>query len=80
VSDLRLVLAQAIRAERGRLGISQDHLAERLGWTRSMVTKVELGHRDISAHELPAICEALGVDLARLMVDADAADRQRLGI
>lgn len=45
-----------------------------------MVTKMELGQRDIAAHELPAICRALGVTLNRLMVDADAADRDALGI
>lgn len=78
--DLRLALAKAVRAERSRQQISQDQLAERLDWARSMVTKMELGQRDIAAHELPAICRALGVTLNRLMVDADAADRDALGI
>lgn len=78
--DLRLALAKAVRAERSRQQISQDQLAERLDWARSMVTKMELGQRDIAAHELPAICRALGVTLNRLMVDADPADRDALGI
>lgn len=80
MADLRTNLAKAIRAERSRQQISQDQLAERLGWVRSTVTKVELGHRDLAAHELPAVCRALGVTLARLMVDADPADREALGI
>jgi|SRR5690242_8626774 len=80
VPDLRTAIANAVRAERARAQISQDQLAERLGWTRSMVTKTELGQRDIAAHELPGICRALGVTLDRLLVDADPADREALGI
>ena len=80
MTDLRRVLALAVSAERTRADLTQDQLADRLGWTRSVVSKIEGGSRTIGAHELPAICGALGIDLARLMLDADPEDRARLGI
>jgi len=81
VSDrLARVLARAVRAERARAGLSQDVLAERLGWSRQVVTSVETGTRRLNADELPELCAALGVTLARLLTDADPADRAALGL
>jgi transcriptional regulator with XRE-family HTH domain len=60
----------------GRLGISQAQLGERLGWSRQVVTAIELGDRPLAAHELPDICAALDVGLLDLLSRADASDRQ----
>lgn len=76
---LALVLQQAIRAERARLGISQADLAERLGWSRARVTAVETGVRRVFAHELPDVCAALEVQLPELIRRASAHDRHWLG-
>jgi transcriptional regulator with XRE-family HTH domain len=81
VSDsLALALSRAIRAERARAGLTQEALAERLGWSRQVLTAVETGSRRLYAHELPDVCYALGVTLADLLDRADEADREALGI
>ena len=77
---LTLVLQQAIRAERARLGISQEVLAARTGWSRSRIAAVETGVRRIYAHELPLLCKALEVQLPQLLSRASAEDRHWLGI
>jgi len=77
---MALALRQGIRAERSRVRLSQEDLAERLGWSRSTLTAVEAGTRTIQAHELPELCGALGVTLAELLARAPAEDRRRMGI
>lgn len=78
--DLRLTLAQAIRAERSRLKLTQDQLADAVGVERHVITSIEAGQRRIGMDEAPAICRALGVTLDRLYIDADADDRDALGL
>lgn len=77
---LALTLRQAIRAERARQGLTQENLADRLGWTRQVVWTVETGARTVAMHEMPDICRALNVTLSRLLVDAAPEDREALGL
>lgn len=77
-STLAVALSRAIRAERGRLGISQAELATRLGWSRQVVTAIEIGDRPVAVHELPELCIALDVGLMDLLARADASDKQAL--
>lgn len=79
-STLAATLNRAIRAERGRLGMSQEELADRLGWSRQTITKIENGDRQIAAHELAELCGALDVGLMDLLVRADPRDRALLRI
>jgi len=80
VSDtLALVLQQAIRAERARLGLSQAQFGERVGWSTTRVSQVESGTRRVYAHELPDVCEALEVPLQELVRRATERDRRWLG-
>jgi transcriptional regulator with XRE-family HTH domain len=80
VPDLRHTLAAAVRTERSRAGLTQDQLAERLHWTRRIVSQIETGDRSITLEETPDLCRALGVTLDRLFVDADRADRAATGL
>jgi transcriptional regulator with XRE-family HTH domain len=80
VTDLRKILAGAVRAERSRAGLTQGQLAQALGWERHAVTAVEAGARAVGVHELPSLCRALGVTLDRLLVDADPDDRDAIGV
>jgi transcriptional regulator with XRE-family HTH domain len=81
VSDsLALVLKRAVRAERARLAWSQTELAEALGWSQSRVASLEMGTRQLYAHELPEICAVFGITLDRLFAAADRQDRERLGL
>ena len=81
VSDsLARYLARSIRAERARLGMSQAELAEKLGMSKQAVSTLETGVRKVYAHELPDICEALGVSLLTLLARAEPEDLRRLGL
>lgn len=59
VRDWTEVAAQVLRA-RERAGFSQGQLAERLGMSRSSLTRVELGQRRLDALELARLAEATG--------------------
>lgn len=80
MSELRIVVAHAIRAERARAGLSQRELADQLGWSRSVITKIETGSRTVGVHELPALCKALDTTIARLMMKADPRERHDMGL
>ena len=76
--SLALAIARAIRAERARNGLSQTELGRLLGWSQSKVTAIETGTRRLYAHELPEVCEALGVGLLDLLARADRRDLNRM--
>jgi transcriptional regulator with XRE-family HTH domain len=75
-------IQRAIRAERARLGLTQQALADRLGdgWSRSRIAAIETGERSVNAHELPELCTALGVTLDTLLHMAPEAERIALGL
>lgn len=77
---LATVVARNIRAERSRRLWKQADLAERLGWSQSSVSAVEIGQRAINLSELPAICRALDVTMADLVRGADEEDLRALGL
>ncbi|MEL0156832.1 helix-turn-helix transcriptional regulator [Sphingopyxis sp.] len=67
-SPLRRVFAQRVRAERKRLGISQEELADRAQVHRTFVGAVERAETNISIDNIGRISDALGVNAADLMV------------
>src|ERR1044071_7149847 len=79
-STLNAALLKAMRAERARAGLTQSQLAERLGWHRNTIAKIEAGDRQLAAHELVDLCQALEVPLTTLLVEADPHDREILGL
>ncbi|WP_122425604.1 helix-turn-helix domain-containing protein [Pseudomonas viridiflava] len=60
-SDYQLLLA-VLREYRGRVGVSQVDLANRLGNTQTFVSKCERGERRLDVVELVEFAEALGVE------------------
>ncbi|HET9656358.1 MAG TPA: helix-turn-helix transcriptional regulator [Kineosporiaceae bacterium] len=78
--ELGDVVAAAVRAERSRRRWTQDELAERLGWSRQVVTAVEAGRRPLLVSELPAICKAFGLPLSRFLQDADPGELTAMGL
>jgi DNA-binding Xre family transcriptional regulator len=80
VPSLGEVIASNVRAERARRRWRQDDLAERLGWSRQVLSFLESGRRNVLADDLPRLCEALEVDLAELTRGADPEDLRRLGL
>jgi transcriptional regulator with XRE-family HTH domain len=79
-ASLALSLSRAVRAERARLGLSQEQLAERLGVSQSTVSAIEQGTRRVYADELVEICLTFDVTLDALLSRADRGDRQALGL
>jgi len=78
--DLGDVLANAVRAERSRRRWTQEELAERLGWSKTMIQKVEAGNRALQVADIPVICRVFGLTLARLLQDADPDDLRVMGL
>jgi transcriptional regulator with XRE-family HTH domain len=74
------VVAASVRAERARLRLTQQQLAERLGWSANTVADLETGRRRAQVDDLPAICEALGIPLSTLIDRADPDDLRRMGL
>ena len=60
-----------IRAERQRLGLSQEELADRAGLHRTYIGGVERGRRNIGFLNLLRIARALDVSLTDLLTDFD---------
>lgn len=79
-ASLNAALVKAIKAERARMELTQSELAERLGWSRQTVNKIEAGERMVLVHELSDLCAALEVTFAQLMIKADPRDKRNLGL
>jgi transcriptional regulator with XRE-family HTH domain len=68
------LVGQRIRAQRERLGLTQDQLGRRLGdklgrsWSRQAVSAAEKGDRAFTAAELLAIAFTLQVSVGHLLV------------
>jgi transcriptional regulator with XRE-family HTH domain len=58
-----------VRAERERLGVSQEELADRAGVHRTYLGGVERGERNIGLQNIVRIARALGVSPAALFKD-----------
>jgi len=59
---LRRSVATVIAASRRDADVTQEQLAERLGWSRWKVAKMETGQSKIDLGELLLIADALKID------------------
>jgi transcriptional regulator with XRE-family HTH domain len=73
-------LAQRLKILRRSAGLTQNDLAQALGWSQSRVSKVESGAVRISVDDVrrwAEICEPAGqVDLGALLILSEAAERE----
>lgn len=53
--------------ERKARGWRQEDLAKKVGWERSVISRIETGERTCSIWEFMALCRALGVKSSRMM-------------
>lgn len=67
------LLGRAVRARRVAVGISQEELAGRCGLDRTFVSEVDRGLRNPSLSSLLRIAVGLGLPLATLIADVEAA-------
>jgi transcriptional regulator with XRE-family HTH domain len=63
----RVRLAQRLRMERAKRGISQEELADLAGLHRTYVGSVERSERNISVDNIELLSKALGMDIAELL-------------
>lgn len=66
-SDQYQALLDLVREARTKTGLSQAELAKKLGRPQSWVSKVETGERRLDLEELRQVCEALGIDMVKLV-------------
>lgn len=64
--DLAIILADALKARRIQMGLTQEQAAERIGSSQSRVAKMEMGHPSVSVGRLIRALFALGVTLREL--------------
>ena len=65
--ELDELIAGNVRARRARLRMTQEELADEMGWTRSMVTSLESKARRVTVADAWALCQALNISLAELL-------------
>jgi DNA-binding XRE family transcriptional regulator len=63
----RQILAQNLRKERTRLGLSQEKLAERAGLHRTYVGGVERAERNVSIDNIQRLAAAVGRSMAEIL-------------
>lgn len=78
--ELDTVIAGNVRAQRARLQLRQEDLADELGWVRQSVTYLETGKRRVSIADAIVLCRGLQFDLHQLLAGADPEDLSALGI
>ena len=64
-------IVRQLRESRKKAGITQVELAERLGLTQSMVSKIERGDRRLDIIELRTACHAIGISLMDFVVSLE---------
>jgi transcriptional regulator with XRE-family HTH domain len=78
--EMAVILARNIRVQRGRRQWKKEELAERLGWSATVMSQVESGSRRVVMEDLPSLCRVFGITLVELMEGADPADLAVLGL
>jgi transcriptional regulator with XRE-family HTH domain len=66
-SEILKQFGDKVRAERTRLGLSQEELAARAGVHRTYIGMIERGEKNITLENIEKIAKALSIALERLM-------------
>ncbi len=68
-SHLQVVVGRKLRDHRTRLGLSQERLADDLGFHRTYLGSVERGERNLTLASVEQLAARLGVDPLDLLRD-----------
>ncbi len=68
-SHLQVVVGRKLREHRTRLGLSQERLADDLGFHRTYLGSVERGERNLTLASVEQLAARLGVDPLDLLRD-----------
>jgi transcriptional regulator with XRE-family HTH domain len=71
----RKVLLHLLRELRKEKGLTQGQLGKAIGAKQAFVSKYETGERRLDFLDLVAICEALGISIARFAERFDVSRR-----
>ncbi len=71
------LLGLAIKAQRSRLGLSQEQLADRCGFDRTYISMLERGKRNPSLLNLLRLAEGLETPVSKLARVCDGAKTNR---
>lgn len=69
---MSVTLYERLRTARKYLNLSQEFVATQIGLSRTAITAIELGQRNISSEELKKISELYGVTFDELIYGEDA--------
>jgi len=61
-------LGEKVKLLRNRRGLNQDDLAEVLGLSRSQISNLESGRRNLSVKQLENLCEYFKVDMSYFLM------------
>lgn len=65
--QLQIALGRNLRAYREKHGLSQEALAEKLGYHRTYIGGIEQGKRNLSLRSVERLAEQLGVEPVSLL-------------
>ncbi len=68
-SELQKIVGRRLRAQRETLGLSQEAMAERLGYHRTFLGSVERGERNLTLASVEQLAASLGVAPLDLLRD-----------
>lgn len=74
------VLVDLLRVKRTESGLTQDEMAERLGWNQSDVSKYERSERRLDIIEVRSICGVLGTNLIEFVSEYEARIEAEVGL
>ncbi|HEY9790978.1 MAG TPA: helix-turn-helix transcriptional regulator [Candidatus Obscuribacterales bacterium] len=66
------ILAEVLERRRQEVGISQEELAKRAGISRTYLSDIERGLRNISVGTLSKLAAAMGIAPSKLLATAEA--------
>jgi transcriptional regulator with XRE-family HTH domain len=68
-SELQKIVGRRLREQRESLGLSQEAMAERLGYHRTFLGSVERGERNLTLASVEQLAASLGVPALDLLRD-----------
>ena len=68
-SELQKIVGRRLREQRESLGLSQEAMAERLGYHRTFLGSVERGERNLTLASVEQLASSLGVAPLDLLRD-----------
>lgn len=78
--ELDALIAGNVRAQRNRLKLRQEDLADEMGMDRKAVVRIEAGTRRITLFDALALCGALHLDLRQLLAGIEAEALHTFGL